>query len=81
MIRGFRSWSLWLFAYLTGPRKIIHACILCFFCDCALVLRDSKRAHDCQEAMEEMEDYQPRTRCEQEAHAAYLAAKSQEKRE
>jgi hypothetical protein len=47
----------------------------------AIVLRDSKKAAEIDEDLAEQEDYHPRTRAEQEAHTALMAAKAQEKKE
>jgi hypothetical protein len=46
-----------------------------------ILLRDSKRAAELDDEQEEQENYRPRTRVEQEAHNAYLAAKEAEKKE
>ena len=46
-----------------------------------LLSRDSKKASDIQGDLEEQEEYQPRTRAEQDAHNALLAVKAQEKKE
>jgi hypothetical protein len=46
-----------------------------------LASRDSKRAEEINDDLEEQEDFRPRSRVEQEAHSAYLAAKNAEKRE
>jgi hypothetical protein len=45
------------------------------------LLRDSKNAQECEEAMVEMEEYRPRSRAEEEAHAALMIVRAAEKRE